>query len=218
MPLRFTVCDVCEHLKGQLHSQDVPLAEKLGAASAYRAHLASQYSDRSVAWQLCDVCNNREGDVLVCWLDGMEQAKFALPRCRGLRTTGSASEPKYVIPFFKCDGWIDVTCIPRAKLQKPRMKLHGCWIFGYCLDLYCIDETSKHDASCMIEILSQSIQRVTCFNCYLLSLWLLVETSVFLSFHGITGLGSMRRIGDATTKSSGGGGISAQNRQEFLMI
>lgn len=44
------------------------------------------------------------------------------------------------------------------------MKLHGCWIYGYTLDLHCLDETSKHDAACIIEILAQSIQRVTFSN------------------------------------------------------
>lgn len=57
-----------------------------------------------------------------------------------------------------------VTATPRSKLQKPRMKLHGAWNFGFSLDLHCIDETNKHDSSCIIEILAQSIQRVSQLN------------------------------------------------------
>lgn len=92
--LRFTVCDVCEQLKAQLHDQQVPLQVKLGAVTAYRNHLRDQYIDRSTCWQLCDVANAREGDVLVCWLDAMEQAKFAIPRHRGLRTASATSHPQ----------------------------------------------------------------------------------------------------------------------------
>eukprot|EP00435_Cladocopium_sp_Y103_P029302 s3891_g7.t1 len=88
---KFTVCDVCEQVKSQLHDKLVPLEEKLGAATAYRAHLQSQYEDRSLAWQLCDVGNTWDGEMLVCWLDAMEQAKFAIPRCRGLRTASATS-------------------------------------------------------------------------------------------------------------------------------
>ena len=51
----------------------------------------------------------------------------------------------------------------RSKLAKPRMKLHGAWNYGYSLDLHCIDETSKHDSSCIIEIVAQSIQYATEF-------------------------------------------------------
>jgi hypothetical protein len=57
-----------------------------------------------------------------------------------------------------------VTATPRSKLQKPRMKLHGAWNFGFSLDLHCIDETNKHDSSCIIKILAQSIQRVSQLN------------------------------------------------------
>ena len=70
----------------------------------------------------------------------------------------------------------------RSKLQKPRMKLHGAWNYGYSLDLHCIDETSRHDSSCIIEILAQSIQYATefansfvLFGCY----WLEVVHIVF---------------------------------------
>ena len=99
--LRFTVCDVCEHLKLQLHDKNVPLSEKLGAVTKYRLHLKDQYNDRSIAWQLCDVANQREGDVLVLWLDAMEQAKFAIPRHRGLRTSSSTSKPHFMVKQMK---------------------------------------------------------------------------------------------------------------------
>ena len=92
--LRFTVCDICEQLKSQLHDKQVPLSEKLGAVTQYRRHLKDQYNDRSILWTLCDVANSREGDILLLWLDGMEQAKFQVPRDRGLRTASSTSRPQ----------------------------------------------------------------------------------------------------------------------------
>lgn len=95
--LRFTVCDVCEQLKAQLHDHSIPLQIKLGDVRTYRAHLRDQYMDRSTCWQLCDVANAREGDTLVCWLDGMEQAKFSVPRHRGLRTASATSCPQNVV-------------------------------------------------------------------------------------------------------------------------
>ena len=86
---RFTVCDICEQFKSQLHDPAVPLPEKLGCVKAYRAHLKSQYSDRSLLWQLCDLAYSREGDIMLIWIDGMEQAKFAVPRSRGLKTASA---------------------------------------------------------------------------------------------------------------------------------
>lgn len=161
--LRFTVCDICESLKSQLHDPHVPLPQKLGNAATYRDHLQAQYQDRSVCWQLCDISNAREGDVLVCWLDAMEQAKFAIPRCRGLRTSSATSVTEvFCLRQSTFQMWLFLTSA-RSKLQKPRMKLHGAWFFGYCLDLHCIDETNKHDAACIIEVISQGVQRVTCW-------------------------------------------------------
>lgn len=166
-PLRFTVCDVCEQLKSQLHDKSVPLAEKLGAVTRYQQHLKDQYIDRSVAWQMCDVANCQDGDVLVLWLDAMEQAKFAIPRHRGLRTASATFLTQKILDLVQnmsntADRFLILFSMLRSKLQKPRMKLHGCWAFGYTLQLFCLDDTSKHDATCIIEILALTIQKVPC--------------------------------------------------------
>ena len=87
--VRFTTCDVCEQLKSQLHNKATPIAQKLGCVKAYRSHLRDQYTDRSILWQLCDLSYSRESDIVVCWLDGMEQAKFQIPRSKGLRTASA---------------------------------------------------------------------------------------------------------------------------------
>ena len=86
---RFTVCDICEQFKAQLHDPATPLAEKLGCVKSYRNHLRSQYTDRSLLWQLCDLSYAREGDLMCIWIDGMEQSKFQVPRSRGLKTASA---------------------------------------------------------------------------------------------------------------------------------
>ena len=87
--LRFTVCDLCEHYKAALQDSSLSMAEKLGSLRSYRSHLRDQYTDRSILWQLCDLSYAHEGDLMVIWIDGMEQAKFAIPRSRGLKTASA---------------------------------------------------------------------------------------------------------------------------------
>lgn len=33
------------------------------------------------------------------------------------------------------------------------MKVHGLWIFGYSLELRVMDETLRHDSSCITELI-----------------------------------------------------------------
>ena len=47
--------------------------------------------------------------------------------------------------------------------MKPRMKLHGAWFFGFNLDLNVLDETSKHDATSIIEMLARGIQQAATY-------------------------------------------------------
>ena len=49
----------------------------------------------------------------------------------------------------------------RAKYQRPRVKVHGAWAFGYTLNVYILDEVARHDSSAILEILSQTIEDVT---------------------------------------------------------
>ena len=102
--MRFTVCDQCDQFKAQLHDPKTPLPEKLGCVQAYRKHLKDQYTDRSLLWQLCDLAYAKEGELMVIWIDGMEQAKFQVPRSRGLKTSsqlcfGSKAEFEFEFEF-----------------------------------------------------------------------------------------------------------------------
>lgn len=49
---------------------------------------------------------------------------------------------------------------PRDKHQRPRLKVHGAWAFGYCLNIFTIHDNGKHNSSCIIEILAQTLEEV----------------------------------------------------------
>ena len=48
----------------------------------------------------------------------------------------------------------------RSNLQRPRMKLHGCWAFGWALHLHCMHDTSRKDSASTIEMVAQMIEEV----------------------------------------------------------
>lgn len=47
---------------------------------------------------------------------------------------------------------------PRAKHQRPRLKVHGCWAYGFTVNTYILDEPSRHDSSAVIEMISSTIE------------------------------------------------------------
>ena len=53
-------------------------------------------------------------------------------------------------------GWL------RAKHIRPRLKIHGAWAFGYCCNIFAIDEPGRHNSSCIMEILAQTMDDATC--------------------------------------------------------
>lgn len=44
-----------------------------------------------------------------------------------------------------------------SKLARPRLKVHGVWIFGMCLRIGVIDETVAHGSSMVVELLSLAL-------------------------------------------------------------
>ena len=65
------------------------------------------------------------------------QATYMLPRDPGLRTAYRTS-----------------------KMQRPRLKIHGAWAFGYCLRIAVLDETCYHDSSLVTEVLAMTLEDV----------------------------------------------------------
>ena len=105
--LRFSQCEQCFHFKETLADQSLSMEVRLGAIIEYRRHLASQYSDRCIIWNLQELSFDPLSDCIVCQTDGMDQGKFRVPRDPKLRATASLS-----------------TAI------RPKLKVHGMWVFG----------------------------------------------------------------------------------------
>ena len=109
--LRFTQCEICFKKKDEL-AKACSMEEKLTTLLEYRKHLSDQYADRAALWSLQEAAVDEMADLLVCQLDGMDQAKFRIPRDPRLRCTAS-------LPFglglfcFQCFStflWLPYRC------------------------------------------------------------------------------------------------------------
>ena len=64
--------------------------------------------------------------------------------------------------LFYCDLRLmdPIHCLAdlRSKHQRPRLKVHGVWAYGYIVNISVMDEVSRHDSSCIIEMISQTIE------------------------------------------------------------
>ena len=85
-PTEHSKCPDCEHFK-ELNRRATARSDQVAILKSYRLHLAAQYSDRSVAAQLSlrSRASARgevplEESLLVMCMDGMDQAKFRVPR------------------------------------------------------------------------------------------------------------------------------------------
>lgn len=85
----FTVCEVCQTLKADLSDKGLSFDQKLGALQLYRAHLHDQFCDRTVCWRLQSESADPSTDVLAICTDGLDQAKFSLPRDPQLRASAA---------------------------------------------------------------------------------------------------------------------------------
>ena len=76
----FTTCEVCCAFKAQLQDRSLSFEQKLGCLQGYRAHLHDQYCDRTVIWTLQSEGCDPQAQILMLCTDGLDQAKFQLPR------------------------------------------------------------------------------------------------------------------------------------------
>ena len=83
----FSQCEICKNLKEDLSNKALSFDQKLGALQLYRAHLHDQFCDRSICWRLQSEGADPSTDLLVIATDGLDQAKFALPRDPNLRSS-----------------------------------------------------------------------------------------------------------------------------------
>ena len=53
-------------------------------------------------------------------------------------------------------------CFDAAAIYETQLtlKLHGAWAHGWWLDLGVMDEPTKHDPACIMEIISRRLERV----------------------------------------------------------
>lgn len=123
--------------------------------TGYQRHLSAVAADRSfinglrVAVSSCpDVAgasgsserSMRPSDYLLVIIDGMDQAKWRLPRFPELRIPKSA-----------------------AHLQRPTVVVEAVWVAGHRLDFYLLDKDQHHDSNSIQECLAVSLERVAEF-------------------------------------------------------
>ena len=118
--VRFSRCEVCWQLSRQLNDRTVSLEIKLGAVQKYRDHLHSQYVDRSIQRSLNELSRDTGSGVLVVLVDGLDQAKFRIPKHPGLRAVSSLPPG-----FVSC--W---SVRQRSNLVRPSLTIHGSWAVG----------------------------------------------------------------------------------------
>lgn len=69
----------------------------------YRSHLHDQFCDRTICWRLQADSSDPTTDVVTICTDGLDQAKFALPRDPQLRTSAAlilGNKTLFPLPFF----------------------------------------------------------------------------------------------------------------------
>lgn len=105
-PSTHGTCDDCTHYKELFRTTPVKdLQARFDVAKAYREHVDQVGDDRALEdWVQAQNPFLNQQDAMTMHVDGMDQAKWAIPRCRNSTTT------KAEMP-----------------LQKPRFKIQGCW-------------------------------------------------------------------------------------------
>lgn len=86
---RFSKCEICYQLQEQVKDGGLALEVKLQAVKALREHLQSQFNDRSAQWALEELGRDFTSGFVLLVVDGMDQAKFRVPRHPGQRALSS---------------------------------------------------------------------------------------------------------------------------------
>jgi len=121
--LRFSVCDVCFQLKRDIANNSLQPEQRCAALRLYRQHVGDQYRDRQVLWSLQSVSgagfaelDDAEASVMTILADGMDQAKFAIPRDPALRSACAVSRLRVCcwlsVRLAACLVCMFATCCP----------------------------------------------------------------------------------------------------------
>lgn len=101
--LRFGRCEIC-YLQSRQIAGSESLEVKLAAVKTLRQHLHDQFVDRSIQWSLNELSRDYSSQTLVILTDGIDQAKFRLPKHPGLRAVSSMLLDRVAsfFPFSVC--------------------------------------------------------------------------------------------------------------------
>ena len=106
---------------------------KVQVLHQYRFHLHAQYRDRTCLWQLQSQSSEPNCDVLFISTDGLDQAKFALPRHPDLRAN-AAVYFRWMVLFWCCLWWqIVVWC------QSWYILMYYSMVCDINCDIWCLD-------------------------------------------------------------------------------
>ena len=144
-------CDECcnykHEMKGWLNSLQSDVENEVFENMVkYQRHLAAVAADRSFInglrmaasiQQTSSTSQTLGGEYLLVIVDGMDQAKWRLPRFPELRTPKSA-----------------------AHLNRPTVVVEAVWVVGHRLDFYLLDKDQHHDSNSIQECIAQSLEKV----------------------------------------------------------
>lgn len=153
-PNQHAQCTICSGLKRDI-KESKNMLDRQYFLGLYLEHILSQWQDRMVWWSLCELsvtwmeasirigsrmASAAVGSSLISIIiDGMDQAKFAVPRLR--HRDGRA---------------------PKAldNLHRPRLHIAAIWVLGCVLRFSVSDEDLKKDSNTQCELLSRTLQDV----------------------------------------------------------
>jgi hypothetical protein len=138
-------CDDCFHFKQATQGwltklQSDLMSETFQSMQEYQRHLAGTTADRAFGTSLrmgADSCSCAgRPDYFFIIADGMDQAKWRLPRFPELRTPKSA-----------------------AHIVRPTVIVEGVWIVGRRIDFYLMDKNQHHDSNSIQECVALSLEK-----------------------------------------------------------
>jgi hypothetical protein len=115
------------------------LADRFEKIKEYKAHINQVMSDRALESSLKSMnpLENSRQAILFCQTDGMDQAKWSVPRSPGWVQSKSA-----------------------GRYERPRLKVQGVWMHWLGLFIFVGDPHQPHDSSMTIECITRALERV----------------------------------------------------------
>ena len=142
-------CTACVQLRLEMRNAKTQ-AERREAASIYSRHVVDQWLDRQFYWRVREISYRYFAGIggrlagaatnlswLCCIIDGMDQAKFCVPRLRD----------RIVTKVFE-------------KLNRPRLQVIGTWIHGFQLALLIALPTMPKTSEVVMECIARGLNRI----------------------------------------------------------